>query len=139
MSEISTLQGTINWANQVKFGNQGSEVPLLFLVGTKADTLAPSVRTFVEQEANKIARDLSAEYWTVSSQTGENVDNLFNRVAALSFDCVVKSIVLRLEEEKKNKTVQYHENFVKLNKRRKLAAIKSCFLGKCWPKSSTHH
>lgn len=33
---------------------------------------------------------MGAEYWAVSSRTGENVKDLFYRIAALSFDQVVR-------------------------------------------------
>lgn len=33
----------------------------------------------------KLARKLQAEYWAVSSKTGENIQHLFNRLAALAF------------------------------------------------------
>lgn len=137
MSEISTLRATINWANQVKHGNKSDEC-CIFLVGTKSDTLPLTARNFVEEEAQKIALQLSAEYWTVSSKTGENVDELFNRIAALNFDYAIKLILWKKEEEKREKAIQYHDNFVKItNKRKNFTVIKSCFMGKCWPKNLT--
>lgn len=40
----------------------------------------------VENIAITSARKLNTEFWSVSSKTGENIDNLFYRAAALSFD-----------------------------------------------------
>ena len=42
--------------------------------------------TNVEYQATRMARALQAEYWTVSSKTGLNIDKFFLRVAALTFN-----------------------------------------------------
>ena len=39
----------------------------------------------------RMARALQAEYWSVSSKSGDNIDRLFLRVAALTFDISVAS------------------------------------------------
>lgn len=44
----------------------------------------------VEQDAIKISKQLNAEYWAISSKTGENVKAMFFRIAALSFNNYVK-------------------------------------------------
>ena len=44
----------------------------------------------IEKEARRVAQGLGAEYWAVSSKTGDNVEALFFRVAALTFDCSVR-------------------------------------------------
>jgi hypothetical protein len=43
----------------------------------------------VEQHATRMSQALQAEYWSVSSKSGLNVDNFFRRVAALTFDLSV--------------------------------------------------
>jgi len=45
----------------------------------------------VEMQASRMAKQLRAEYWAVSSRTGENVSDLFFRMAALSFEASVKA------------------------------------------------
>lgn len=40
----------------------------------------------IRESAYQIAKKLNAEYWSVSSKTGKNVDKMFRRVAALAFD-----------------------------------------------------
>lgn len=38
----------------------------------------------------KVANQINAEYWPVSSKTGENINELFHRIAALTFDGFIK-------------------------------------------------
>ena len=114
MSNMSTLASVLKWRDEVLLTlpkeacerSSGGEQdiasvessPILFLVGTKCDlTLNGASRRFIEEQANKIAASLCAELWFVSAKTGENVDELFRRVAALAFE---RSI---LDEIKHNK------------------------------------
>jgi len=48
-------------------------------------TQSQSVYEIIEKRASEIARRMRAEYWSVSSRTGNGVSELFTRVAALSF------------------------------------------------------
>lgn len=48
------------------------------------------VYNVIENRAVAVARTLGAEYWAVSARTGDGVDELFARVAALSFDASVR-------------------------------------------------
>lgn len=71
------------------------QTPLLFLVGTKSDLMQQNEAhcAFIKEQANRIACILQAELWFVSAQTGDNVNELFNRVAALSFNrCILSEI-----------------------------------------------
>lgn len=78
--------------------NHSSAAPLLFLVGTKCDLpLIESRRAFISEQANKIASLINAELWFVSAQTGENVEELFSRIAALSFNRSILSEVQRVK------------------------------------------
>lgn len=43
----------------------------------------------IEAQARRVAQGLGAEYWAVSSKTGDNVEALFLRVAALTFNQAV--------------------------------------------------
>lgn len=90
----SDLDTTTGGARKSAHHNGSDSGPLLFLVGTKCDlALNESSRSFIKEQANKIASILQAELWLVSSQTGENVEQLFNRIAALSFNrCIVNEI-----------------------------------------------
>lgn len=141
MSRIATLSSCRSWAEKVTGANRDGQLKV-FIVGTKADALSPPAREFVEKEAIEIAQQLSVEFWAVSSQTGENVDNLFNRVTCLCFEDIISATIKRKEEEKRTKSVQYHENFVRLPQYPAILSKKS-FKSKCkgkllccscWPK-----
>lgn len=117
MSNLGTLANVLRWKDEVlsssKTFNQlvcedetnnqkrltasnkeDFNTPLLFLVGAKCDLpLTEASRLFIKEQANKIATLLQAELWFVSAQTGENVNELFNRVAALTFNkCIYTEI-----------------------------------------------
>ena len=49
-----------------------------------------SVYTEIEEIAIKMAKSVEAEYWAVSSKTGDGVKGLFFRIAALSFERIIK-------------------------------------------------
>ena len=89
VSDISTLGSAKKWLEAAKKENSGSSNLLIFLIGTKKDLITSSAYVEVEQEAIKIAQELNAEYWGVSSKSGENVKEFFFRVAALSFEGAV--------------------------------------------------
>ncbi|CAH1961948.1 unnamed protein product [Acanthoscelides obtectus] len=66
--------------------------PIIFMVGSKLDLVNRFSYDHITKSAFKLARKLNAEYWPVSSRTGRNLNAMFNRVAALSFDeYIVKS------------------------------------------------
>ena len=99
VSDINTLATAERWLEAAKKENQGSNRLLVFLVGTKQDLVSSSAKKEVEEEAMKMAKVLGAEYWGVSSKTGENVKEFFFRVAALSFE----GTILRELERRQNK------------------------------------
>lgn len=116
ISNLNTLANVIRWREEV-FGvlsrtleqplntdasaNNQSESPILFLVGTKNDLpITESARLFVKEQANKLAARLQAELWFVSAQTGENVNELFTRIAALSFNKSIANEIQRMKFEK---------------------------------------
>jgi GTPase SAR1 family protein len=99
--------------------------PLIFLVGTKCDlSLTEASRVFMREQANKIASILQAELWFVSAQTGENVDELFNRIAALSFNRLILEEIQRIKFEtstlgvclKEKLLQQRRESWIQANK-----------------------
>lgn len=114
MSNLSTLANVLRWKDEVLCSSKtfdqlaeedalqqkgitkqrDPDSPLLFLVGTKSDLpLTESSLSFVKEQANKIASILQAELWFVSAQTGDNVNEFFNRVAALCFqNCIISEI-----------------------------------------------
>lgn len=119
MSNMSTLANVLRWKDEVlsssktfdqlaseqanndnSFDKSNQDLPLLFLVGTKCDLpIAETTRAFIKEQANKIATILQAELWFVSAQTGENVQELFHRVAALSFNRSILGEIQRVKFE----------------------------------------
>lgn len=79
--------------------------PFLFLVGTKMDLVTEDTIAFYKQEGAKLANRFGAEFWMVSSNTGENVTQLFHRVVCLCFDQYILR-ELRLLKQEKNKNAQ---------------------------------
>lgn len=53
----------------------------------------------MEVNVMKIANQMNAEYWAVSSKTGKNIKDLFFRVAALCFENSVKCEIELREKE----------------------------------------
>ncbi|XP_073653226.1 ras-related protein Rab-34 isoform X8 [Tursiops truncatus] len=104
LNDVASLEHTKQWLADALKENDPSSV-LLFLVGSKKDlshlTLAfpqtPAQYMLMEKDALKVAQEMKAEYWAVSSLTGlkllpvsgENVREFFFRVTALTFEANV--------------------------------------------------
>ena len=56
-----------------------------FVILTKIDLLSTKTRKLREAKAQNIANKINAEFWSCSSSTNENVDELFNRAISLVF------------------------------------------------------
>ncbi|XP_058416234.1 ras-related protein Rab-34 isoform X4 [Diceros bicornis minor] len=84
----------LQWLADALKENDPSSV-LLFLVGSKKDLSTPAQYVLMEKDALKVAQEMKAEYWAVSSLTGENVREFFFRVAALTFEA---SVLAELEK-----------------------------------------
>lgn len=136
---MSTLLSASKWLEEVLDANSTTDKPLLFLVGTKRDLLCDSAAQFVTAEAAKIANQLEAEFWPVSAQSGENVRELFARIASLTFNHIInKEIKTKRESAVSNvsgNSVKYAENFIKLSKKkdkRKSKDLSNCVKMKCF-------
>nr|XP_009303483.1 ras-related protein Rab-36 isoform X1 [Danio rerio] len=92
MADIKTLENTKQWLLEAVRENEPDSC-FVFLVGTKRDLLSTEECQRTERDAVKIAAEMNAEFWSVSSKTGENVQEFFFRVAALAFeDAVMKDL-----------------------------------------------
>ncbi|KAK3864766.1 hypothetical protein Pcinc_029566 [Petrolisthes cinctipes] len=96
VTNIMTLIHTAQWLEEGRQANSTTQ-PLVFLVATKRDLLGEGLYQKIEQEACRVAKALGAEYWAVSSKTGDNVEALFLRVAALTFN---QSVVREVSSER---------------------------------------
>ncbi|XP_067861623.1 ras-related protein Rab-36 [Heptranchias perlo] len=94
LADIQTLEHTKQWLEDALKENEPG-LSSIFLVGSKKDLLSQAECERTEADAIKIATELQAEYWSVSSKTGENVREFFFRVAALAFEA---SLLKELEK-----------------------------------------
>ncbi|KFW86456.1 Ras-related protein Rab-34, partial [Manacus vitellinus] len=85
VNDVASLEHTRQWLADALKENDPSNV-ILFLVGSKKDLSTPAQYSLMEKDALKVAQEMQAEYWAVSSLTGENVRDFFFRVAALTFE-----------------------------------------------------
>ncbi|NXK08800.1 RAB34 protein, partial [Herpetotheres cachinnans] len=93
VNDVASLEHTRQWLADALKENDRSNV-ILFLVGSKKDLSTPAQYSLMEKDALKVAQEMQAEYWAVSSLTGENVRDFFFRVAALTFE---SSVLAELE------------------------------------------
>ncbi|KAF3858844.1 hypothetical protein F7725_012045, partial [Dissostichus mawsoni] len=92
MADIKSLDHTSQWLEEAMRENEPDSC-FIFLVGTKSDLMPLEERQRTEKDAIRIATEMHAEFWAVSSKTGENVQGFFFRVAALAFEkCMLKDM-----------------------------------------------
>jgi len=125
-SNLSTLLNAHKWLQEVLDANSRSsnDKPLLFLVGAKKDLLCDSAYQFVHEQSKKVANELEAEMWSVSAQTGENVRELFTRIAALTFNAMLYNEVLDDKAVGKREFATFadkkrNKSFIKLRRKKK--------------------
>lgn len=87
-SRIETLNTTRKWLDQAIAENPKQEF-LLFLVGLKRDIVSDETARSVESQAVEVAKNMNAEYWSVSAADNFNIDELFSRIACLTFDNIL--------------------------------------------------
>uniref|UniRef100_F7IEG4 Ras-related protein Rab-36 n=1 Tax=Callithrix jacchus TaxID=9483 RepID=F7IEG4_CALJA len=85
LTDVQTLEHTRQWLEDALKENEAGSC-FVFLVGTKKDLLSGASCQQAEAEAVHLAKEMQAEYWSVSAKTGENVKAFFSRVAALAFE-----------------------------------------------------
>ena len=57
----------------------------------------------VESKAIERAKTMEAEYWSISAKTGENIQSLFSRIAAMAFDSLMSK---EIEAHKDKRTAK---------------------------------
>jgi small GTP-binding protein len=77
VTEEKSLGDVKDWADEMK--EQTDEMPVLFVVGNKADLV--DERTVTTDQGDSLAKTLNALYFEVSAKSGRGVDELFVRVA----------------------------------------------------------
>uniref|UniRef100_S4RIU7 Ras-related protein Rab-36 n=1 Tax=Petromyzon marinus TaxID=7757 RepID=S4RIU7_PETMA len=92
LADIESLDHAKQWLKDAMKENDPDSV-LVFLVGTKKDLLSEGQCSRVESDAIKIAKEMKAEYWSVSAKTGDGIKDFFFRIAAQAFeDCLLKEL-----------------------------------------------
>ncbi|CRK95558.1 CLUMA_CG009022, isoform A [Clunio marinus] len=93
LTRPQTLMNAIKWMEEALAENDKSN-PLRFIVGNKSDLLSKKAFEGLEAHARIIAQDLDAEYISVSSKEGTEVNNLFRRFTSLAFDKSVQKLIM---------------------------------------------
>ncbi|NXC34929.1 RAB34 protein, partial [Campylorhamphus procurvoides] len=109
VNDVASLEHTRQWLADALKENDPSNV-ILFLVGSKKDLSTPAQYSLMEKDALKVAQEMQAEYWAVSSLTGENVRDFFFRVAALTFESSVLAELERSNTRRIGDTVRISSN-----------------------------
>ncbi|KAL4223805.1 Ras-related protein Rab-34 [Mactra antiquata] len=86
ISDESSISSISRWMTDA---TASSDHPVKFIVGTKKDLVSKAACQAVEERVKEIALSLGAEYWSVSSKTGENVQKFSFRCVSLTFDAAV--------------------------------------------------
>lgn len=115
---MSSLGNVKKWAEKVLTRNSGHKT-ILFLVGSKQDLICESVFFFVQSEAIKIAKEIGAEYWSVSSLTGSNVEELFTRIAVIAFENFIQFEIEDSKFELIEENSTHREDLARKKKKKK--------------------
>lgn len=92
LTRPSTLMNAKKWMKESLTANLQTD-PIRFLVGTKSDLLSKRAQEGLEIHANLIAQELDAEYFSISSKEGTEVNDLFKRFTALAFENSVQKLI----------------------------------------------
>ena len=76
----------------------------------------------MEKKAEEFADKHSAEYWCTSSRTGENIEELFTRIAVVAFESVLMREINITTKQSASSNGQLESNS---------ALISECFLWSC--------
>ncbi|GAB0092557.1 ras-related protein Rab-34 [Sergentomyia squamirostris] len=88
MSNPSTITSAIDYISVARLHSdtvRTTPCPT-FLVGNKLDLLSPTEYKVISEEAQKVAMEINAEYYEVSSKDATGVNKLFRRVALVDFE-----------------------------------------------------
>ncbi|KOX67362.1 Ras-related protein Rab-34 [Melipona quadrifasciata] len=87
LANLTSLGHCQQWLNEAAQSN--TEPYYIFLIGTKRDLLSSQIYKIMEKRAAEVAKKMKAEFWAVSSRTGDGVSELFTRAAVLSFSSMI--------------------------------------------------
>ncbi|KAF7644705.1 hypothetical protein LDENG_00217330 [Lucifuga dentata] len=113
VNDVASLDHVRQWLEDSLKENDPTAVQL-FLVGTKKDLSSATGYAQIEQDAIRLAQEIKAEYWAVSSLTGENVKEFFFRVASLAFETNVLAELEKSGSRQIGDVVRINSNSSKL-------------------------
>ncbi|XP_051161411.1 ras-related protein Rab-34-like [Leptopilina boulardi] len=87
LGNLMSLSHCKQWLKEASQCNTNSYH--IFLIGTKRDLLSNQVYQIIEKRATAVSYFMKAEFWAVSSRTGDGVNELFSRIAVLSFNASI--------------------------------------------------
>ncbi|XP_048468317.1 ras-related protein Rab-34-like [Rhincodon typus] len=125
VNDVASLDHVKQWLRDALKENDPTSV-LLFLVGTKKDLSSAAQYNLIEKDAIKIAKEIKAEYWAVSSLTGANVKEFFFRVASLTFEANVLAELEKTGPRKIGDVVRINSNDTNLFKNAKKSKPNCC-------------
>ncbi|CAH0556020.1 unnamed protein product [Brassicogethes aeneus] len=125
LTDMNTLNNCKTWLREAVDACT-TTTPFIFLVGTKKDLIKKYAYKNLEQTVSKIAKSINAEYWAVSSKTGQNISDLFFRVAALTFDNTIEKEMTKPDicKEIGNDIISFKKNKKKEQQLTKCSGIK---------------
>lgn len=113
LTSIESLYRTEEWLREAQEHCTSSFVTLL--VATKRDLVSDTDFEAMEKRACEFADKYHAEFWCTSSRTGENVEELFTRIAVVAFEMVLsKEFVLAASPPPSNGQLSKHSTLIKL-------------------------
>ncbi|CAF4975605.1 unnamed protein product, partial [Rotaria socialis] len=90
MNDIDTLKSAERWINEA-LQTTTADNPLIFLVGSKRDLITDNTsHAKIEQTARIVAKRVNAEFWSLSSLTGSNVEEFFKRIACVTYQTLIR-------------------------------------------------
>lgn len=110
LSDEMSLTNAAKWMNDA---GESANDPIKLLVGTKKDMMSEAGYEEVEKRAADIANSLGAEFWAVSSKTGENVKDFMFRAVSLTFEAAV---LREVDTNNSEPTKQIGNDFIKVDK-----------------------
>ncbi|XP_038053814.1 ras-related protein Rab-34-like isoform X2 [Patiria miniata] len=113
MTNMYSWENVSSWYEEARRQTGG---PVhLFLVGSKKDLCTEQQLVKANELGKRMAQQIEAEYWALSSLTGEDVNAFFFRVVCVAFNAAVSREVEARELESKKISMPSERSLIKLN------------------------
>ncbi|XP_064392895.1 ras-related protein Rab-34-like [Halichondria panicea] len=88
LTSIDSLYRTEEWLQEAQEHCNVNNFEV-FLIATKRDLVSDWACSEMEKKAEEFADKYGAEYWSTSSRTGENIEEVFTRISVVAFESVL--------------------------------------------------